>query len=201
MLGQVISSPQLLVAGPHALPSQALTLSGTQHEFAPTPPAPQNVPPGHLLGQVMGRPQLLVAGPQVLFAHAVTSSASQPHAFLPAPPPPHVFGCGHRSGQSTIVPQLFVAGPHALVAQVVVLLSGLHVHVVGVPLQVSPGEQAPHRSACSQPLFASVGTHSEPHFFVFGPQAPTTHVLPLQTSVPVPGSGQLVPEQPTSVQP
>ena len=73
----VMAVPQLLVAGPQALPEQAAVLSGVHpHALAPAPPPPQVLGEAQVFGQVTVWPQLLVAGPQALPAQAAVLSGT-----------------------------------------------------------------------------------------------------------------------------
>lgn len=145
----------------------------------------------HVLGQLTAFPQLSVPAPQAPQLLVVTV---QPQALTPPAPPPQVVLPGHAglmSVQFTGWPQLLVAGPQSLFMQVVVAGSGTQVQTFGVPRQALDAPQA-LQLAASQPLFTSVGTHFWLQFLVPAGHAPTSQVVPLQTSVaPGPGIGQL----------
>jgi hypothetical protein len=103
--------------------------------------------------------------------------------------------------QSTSWWQLFFTTPHGAFAHVVVSASGTHWQVVGEPAQLSLAAQAVQRVASWQPCVTSVGTHLLSQFFVFAEHVPTSHVLPLHTSVPPPGFGHALTSQVVSPQP
>ena len=199
----VMAVPQLLVAGPHALPEQAAVLSAVHpHALAPAPPPPQLLGEVQVFVQVTVWPQLLVAGPQALPAQAAVLSAVHPHPLTPAEPPLQTLGEVQVFVQVTVWPQLLVAGPHALPAQAAVL-SGTHWQdVVGEPAHVSLVAHAVHFVLSPQPLLASVGTHLSPHCLVPVPQVPTTQALPWQTKVAPPETvGQAVASHVVAPQP
>jgi len=160
--GHVIICPQLLVAGPHALPAHAAGLSGVHMPgpqlFGPTPPPPHVLGETQVFGHVIDCAQLLVAGPHALPAHAAVSLGVQPQPFGPAPPPPHEFGETHVLGQVTASPQSLIAGPQALPAHADAL-SGVQApspQMLGMWLapQVCPPGQLPQDTSAPQLLSA-----------------------------------------------
>jgi hypothetical protein len=104
---------------------------------------------------------------------------------LAEPAPPHVCKAPQAVvPQSTSLPQLLVVFPHCTLAQVTATSSSTQPHRVGgPPVQTWPAAHAEHVNGSAQPWLLSVGTHAPLQFFVFGPQVPMTHAVPLQTRV------------------
>ena len=80
VFGHVTEVPQLLVAGPQALPEQVTVVLSGVHPQALTPAEPPLQVLGEVqeFGHVTVWPQLLVAGPQALPEQAVVLSGVHP---------------------------------------------------------------------------------------------------------------------------
>jgi len=179
---QVTVWPQLLVAGPQALPAQAAVLSAVHpHPLTPAEPPLQTLGEVQVFVQVTVWPQLLVAGPHALPAQAAVLSGT--HWQDVVGEPAHVSLVAHAVH--------FVLSPQPLLASVGTHLSPhCLVPVPQVPTtqalpwqtKVAPpetvGQAVASHVVAPQPYAGSVSdTHFVPHFFVPEGQVPITHAL------------------------
>jgi hypothetical protein len=182
VFGHVTLWPQLLVAGPQALPEQAAALSAVQpHPLTPAEPPLQVLGAVQVLGQVMVWPQLLTAGPQALPAQAAALSGT--HWQDVAGEPAHVSLVAHAvhfagSSQPLLASVGTHLSPHFLVPAPQLPTTQAPPWQTKVALPETVGQDVASHVVAPHPYAGSVSdTHFAPHFLVPEGQVPITHAL------------------------